>query len=99
MKSTKLTLFTLLLSALFFSGCTSKYQTNKLPQEEKINIPTKVKSKRFYLNQDVKDDFKKYVINTFNNGIEKKPTSHKNYESNIPKNIWVQGYEIDKKRY
>lgn len=99
MKNKKLILNTLLLSLLFLSGCTSKYQTNKLPDQEKINIPKKVKEKKYYLNQDVKDDFKQYVINEFNNGIERKHFSKEKSKTSLPQDIWIQGYEIDKKRY
>ena len=99
MKKTKTIIFSL-ISLVFLSACSSKYQTNKLPEEEKVTLPKKIKEKKYYLNEEVRNDFKKYVINEFNHGIEKKDKDlDKKNQSSIPKDIWIQGYEIDKKRY
>jgi len=97
MKKITITIISILLISIF-TGCTSKYQTNKLPNEDKINIPEKIKEKRYYLNEEIKDEFKKYVIKEFNNGIEKKG-KNKIEPSKTQSDLWNLGYEIDKKRY
>jgi len=89
----------ILCLVFIFTGCTSKYQTNKLPSEEKMVVPKNIKEKKYYLNLDMKEDFRKYVINEFNNGIEKNEDKSSLQKSKIPKNLWNQGYELDKKRY
>lgn len=99
MKKTSLTISLIFLSISLFTGCSSKYQTNKLPDEENINLPKKVEKKRYYLNAEIREDFKTYVINEFNHGIIKKETKEQKNGTSIPKNIWFHGYEIDKKRY
>ncbi len=87
-------------SIISFTGCTSKYQTNKIPEEEKIVIPEKIEEKRYYLNNDIKKEFEKYIVKEFNNGIEKRV--HTNKTNKVIKktnNLWNIGYELDKKRY
>ncbi len=83
---------------ILFSGCSSKYQTNKLPEEKTVHIPKKIDSKKYYLNKDLKEDFEKYIIKEFNNGINKKKLKN-NKKVNISKDLWNRGYEKDKKRY
>lgn len=102
------------ISIIFLiSGCSSKYQTNKLPNEEQVVVPKEYKDSRYYLNDELREDFKKYVIEEFNGGIENPnttiiKTTNKNtkedtnlHDSNsvLPRNIWTNGYEIDRKRY
>lgn len=112
----KIILFISSFSIIFLiSGCTSKYQTNKLPDEEQVVIPKEYKDTRYYLNNELREDFKKYVIEEFNGGVENPHTTvikNKNLNENksenitqdnsnsvLPRNIWTNGYEIDRKRY
>ena len=79
---------------MFFSGCSGKQQVNKLPDEEKIYLPKDNKNKKFWLSDKPKESFNKYVIEEFNHGYKKTEEAE-----NKPKDFWLKGYEIDKKRY
>lgn len=94
------------LIVLLNTGCTSKYQTNKLPNEEQVVLPQEQKENKYYLNDEVREDFRKYVIDEFNNGIDdtkvKTVVTNKNVNTDksvLPKSIWTNGYDIDRKRY
>ena len=85
-----------------FAGCSGKYQTNKLPDEEKVFIPKSNKEdSRYWLKEEPKKEFKKLVIDEFNDGYEvKNNKSQSKGQIKIKSSgIWSKGYEIDRKRY
>ena len=103
MKNFKAVFSILFISTVFiFTGCTSKYQTNNIPKEEKLVIPSKIEDKKYYLNEESKEDFRKYVVEELNNGVDErriKAVVDTNENTYGTSGLWHKGYEIDRKRY
>ncbi|RXI43420.1 hypothetical protein CRU99_07755 [Malaciobacter mytili] len=86
----------LLFPFFLFTGCSSKYQTNKIPEKDEIVLPQKIKQPKYYLLDEPKKDFERYVIEKFEINKEVKTFTK---EDGFPESIWTNGYKKDKKRY
>lgn len=93
---------------IFFTGCSGKYQTNKLPDEKKVSVPQGYETSKYYLYEQPKEVYKKYVIQEFNHGFDERTLNQKNgkdepsqgTKNGINRNdLWHKGYELDRKRY
>ena len=96
------------LGIMVLAGCSGKYQTNKLPDEKKVFVPEGYETSKYYLYEEPKEAYKKYVIEEFNHGFDErelddkrtKSTSLKETKNSINRSdLWHKGYELDRKRY
>lgn len=93
---------------ILFSGCSGKYQTNKLPDEKSVYVPEGYEKSKYYLYEKPREEYKKYVIEEFNHGFDervllddkKKHRKTKENKSSVTRNdLWNKGYDLDRKRY